>query len=155
MSDTKKALITGITGQAGSCLVEFLLSEGYEVHGIVQRSSSFNRSRIDDHYVDPHLPDARFYLHYGDLAVSGQLTEIIYKIKPDEICQLASRSHVRVSFDLSECTGDITALGTTRLLEAVRRSGIETKFYQASSSETLGSAFSPPSGGKIRGQVID
>lgn len=143
MADRKKALITGITGQDGSYLAEFLLSKGYEVHGIVRRSSSFNRSRIDHLYVDPHLPDARFFLHYGDLADSEQLTEIIYNIKPDEIYHLASQSHVRVSFDLSEYTGDITALGTTRLLEAVRRSGIETKFYQASSSEMFGSAPAP------------
>jgi GDPmannose 4,6-dehydratase len=142
MPDKKKALITGITGQDGSYLADFLLSKGYEVHGIVRRSSSFNRSRIDHLYVDPHLPDARFFLHYGDLADSEQLTEIIYNIKPDEIYHLASQSHVRVSFDLSEYTADITGLGTTRLLEAVRRSGIETKFYQASSSEMFGSA--PP-----------
>jgi GDPmannose 4,6-dehydratase len=143
MLDRKKALITGITGQDGSYLAEFLLSKAYEVHGIVRRSSSFNRSRIDHLYVDPHLPDARFFLHYGDLADSEQLTEIIYNIKPNEIYHLASQSHVRVSFDLSEYTGDITGLGTTRLLEAVRRSGIQTKFYQASSSEMFGSAPAP------------
>ena len=138
----KKALITGITGQDGSYLAEFLLSKGYEIHGIVRRSSSFNRSRIDHLYGDPHLPSTRLFLHYGDLSDSGQLTEIIYNIKPDEIYHLAAQSHVRVSFDLSEYTGDITGLGTTRLLEAVRRSGIATKFYQASSSEMFGSA--PP-----------
>ncbi len=143
MPDRKKALITGITGQDGSYLAEFLLSKGYEVHGIVRRSSSFNRSRIDHLYVDPHIPDARFFLHYGDLADSEQLTEIIYNIKPNEIYHLAAQSHVRVSFDLSEYTGDITGLGTTRLLEAVRRSGIQTKFYQASSSEMFGSAPAP------------
>ncbi len=142
MPGKKKALITGITGQDGSYLADFLLLKGYEVHGIVRRSSSFNRSRIDHLYVDPHLPDARFFLHYGDLADSEQLTEIIYNIKPDEIYHLASQSHVRVSFDLAEYTSDITGLGTTRLLEAVRRSGIETRFYQASSSEMFGSA--PP-----------
>jgi len=141
----KKALITGITGQDGSYLAEFLLSKGYEVHGIVRRSSSFNRSRIDHLYVDPHLPDARFFLHYGDLADSEQLTEVIYNIKPDEIYHLAAQSHVRVSFDLSEYTGDITGLGTTRLLEAVRRSGIHAKFYQASSSEMFGNAPAPQS----------
>jgi len=141
----KKALITGITGQDGSYLAEFLLSKGYEVHGIVRRSSSFNRSRIDHLYVDPHLSDARFFLHYGDLADSEQLTEVIYNIKPDEIYHLAAQSHVRVSFDLSEYTGDITGLGTTRLLEAVRRSGIQTKLYQASSSEMFGSASAPQS----------
>ena len=139
----KKALITGITGQDGSYLAELLLSKGYEVHGIVRRSSSFNRSRIDHLYVDPHLPDARFFLHYGDLADSEQLTEVIYNIKPEEIYHLAAQSHVRVSFDLSEYTGDITGLGTTRLLEAVRRSGTQTKFYQASSSEMFGSAPAP------------
>ena len=139
----KKALITGITGQDGSYLAELLLSKGYEVHGIVRRSSSFNRSRIDHLYVDPHLPDARFFLHYGDLADSEQLTEVIYNIKPEEIYHLAAQSHVRVSFDLSEYTGDITGLGTTRLLEAVRRSGTQTKLYQASSSEMFGSAPAP------------
>lgn len=145
MPNRKKALITGITGQDGSYLADFLLSKGYEVHGIVRRSSSFNRSRIDHLYVDPHLPDAQFFLHYGDLADSEQLTEIIYNIKPNEIYHLASQSHVRVSFDLSEYTGDITGLGTTRLLEAVRRSGIQTRFYQASSSEMFGSAPAPQS----------
>ena len=143
MSEMKKALITGITGQDGSYLAEFLLSKGYEVHGIVRRSSSFNRSRIDHLYGDPHLPSTRLFLHYGDLSDSSQLTEIIYNIKPGEIYHLAAQSHVRVSFDLSEYTGDITGLGTTRLLEAVRRSGIQTKFYQASSSEMFGSAPAP------------
>jgi GDPmannose 4,6-dehydratase len=138
----KRALITGVTGQDGSYLAEFLLAKGYEIHGIVRRSSTFNRSRIDHLYADPHLPDTRLFLHYGDLADSGQLTEIIYNIKPDEIYHLAAQSHVRVSFDLSEYTGDITGLGTTRLLEAVRRSGIKTKYYQASSSEMFGST--PP-----------
>ena len=138
----KRALITGITGQDGSYLAEFLLSKDYEIHGIVRRSSTFNRSRIDHLYKDPHMPETRLFLHYGDLADSGQLTEIIYNIKPDEIYHLAAQSHVRVSFDLSEYTGDITGLGTTRLLEAIRRSGISTKFYQASSSEMFGS--SPP-----------
>jgi GDPmannose 4,6-dehydratase len=139
----KTALITGITGQDGSYLAELLLSKGYGVHGIVRRSSSFNRTRIDHLYQDPHLPGTRLFLHYGDLSDSGQLTEIIYNIKPDEIYHLASQSHVRVSFDLSEYTGDITGLGTTRLLEAVRRSGIKTKFYQASSSEMFGGAPAP------------
>lgn len=143
MSDKKTALITGITGQDGSYLAEFLISKGYEVHGIVRRSSSFNRSRIDHLYGDPHLPSTQLFLHYGDLSDSGQLTEIIYNIKPDEIYHLAAQSHVRVSFDLSEYTGDITGLGTTRLLEAVRRSGIPTRFYQASSSEMYGSAPAP------------
>ena len=121
------------------------LPKGYEVHGIVRRSSSVNRTRIDHLRRDPHLPTTRLFLHYGDLADSGQLTEIIYNIKPDEIYNLASQSHVRISFDLSEYTGDITGLGTTRLLEAVRRSGIQTKFYQASSSEMFGNAPAPQS----------
>ena len=138
----KKALITGITGQDGSYLAEFLLHKRYEVHGIVRRSSTFNRERIDHLYRDPRLPNTRFLLHYGDLSDSGQLTDIIYNIKPDEIYHLGAQSHVRVSFDLPEYTGDVTALGTTRILEAVRRSGIKTKFYQASSSEMFGAA--PP-----------
>ncbi len=145
MSDKKKALITGITGQDGSYLAEFLLSKNYEVHGIVRRSSSVNRTRIDHLHRDPHLPTTRLFLHYGDLADSGQLTEIIYNIKPNEIYNLASQSHVRVSFDLSEYTGDITGLGTTRILEAVRRSGNKARFYQASSSEMFGDAPAPQS----------
>ena len=138
----KRALITGITGQDGSYLAEFLLHKGYEVHGLVRRSSSFNRSRIDHLYRDPHLNNTRFFLHYGDLSDSGQLTNLIYNIQPDEIYNLAAQSHVRVSFDLPEYTGDVTAIGVTRLLEAIRRSGIKTRFYQASSSEMFGSA--PP-----------
>jgi len=139
----KKALITGITGQDGSYLAEFLLFKGYEVHGIIRRSSTFNTGRIDYLYQDPHLPGARLFLHYGDLSDSSQLTNIIYNIKPEEIYHLAAQSHVRVSFDLPEYTGDITGLGTTRLLEAIRRSGIKTKFYQASSSEMFGDAPAP------------
>ncbi len=138
----KRALITGITGQDGSYLAEFLLHKGYEVHGIVRRSSSFNRSRIDHLYQDPHLPKTRFFLHYGDLADSEQISHLIYNIRPDEIYNLAAQSHVRVSFDLPEYTSNITALGTTRLLEALRRSGNKAKFYQASSSEMFGAA--PP-----------
>lgn len=138
----KKALITGITGQDGSYLAEFLLSKGYEVHGLIRRASTFNTQRIDHIYIDPHLPEARLFLHYGDLSDSGQLVHIIYNIQPDEIYHLGAQSHVRVSFDMPEYTGDITALGTTRLLEAVRRSGIKTRFYQASSSEMFGA--SPP-----------
>jgi len=138
----KKALITGITGQDGSYLAEFLLSKGYEVHGLIRRSSTFNTSRIDHLYQDPHDPNARLFLHYGDLSDSGQITNLIYNIQPDEIYHLAAQSHVRVSFDMPEFTGDITGLGTTRLLETVRRSGIKTKFYQASSSEMFGDA--PP-----------
>jgi len=139
----KKALITGITGQDGSYLAEFLLSKGYEVHGIIRRASTFNTSRIDHIYKDPHLRGVRLHLHYGDLSDSGQLTNLIYNIKPDEIYHLGAQSHVRVSFDIPEYTGDITGLGTTRILEAVRRSGIKCKFYQASSSEMYGDAPAP------------
>ncbi|RMG60460.1 MAG: GDP-mannose 4,6-dehydratase [Deltaproteobacteria bacterium] len=139
---TKRALITGITGQDGSYLAEFLLSKGYEVHGIIRRASTFNTSRIESIYVDPHTPGARLFLHYGDLGDSGQLDNLIYNIQPDEIYHLGAQSHVRVSFDIPEYTGNITGLGTTRILEAIRRSGIRTKFYQASSSEMFGAA--PP-----------
>jgi GDPmannose 4,6-dehydratase len=138
----KKALITGITGQDGSYLAEFLLGKGYEVHGLIRRSSTFNTERIDHLYKDFHDPDARLFLHYGDLSVSGHLTDLLYSLKPDEIYNLGAQSHVRVSFDMPEYTGDITGLGTLRLLEAVRKTGIKTKFYQASSSEMFGSA--PP-----------
>jgi GDPmannose 4,6-dehydratase len=138
----KKALITGITGQDGSYLAEFLLSKNYEVHGIIRRASTFNTSRIDHIFVDKHDPKAKLFLHYGDLSDAGQLTNTIYNIKPDEIYHLGAQSHVRISFDMPEYTGDITGLGTTRLLEAIRRSGIKTKFYQASSSEMFGA--SPP-----------
>jgi GDPmannose 4,6-dehydratase len=139
----KVALITGITGQDGAYLAEFLLSKGYEVHGIIRRASTFNTGRIDHVFVDKHDPKARLFLHYGDLADAGQLTNLVYNIRPAEIYHLGAQSHVRVSFDMPEYTGDITALGTTRLLEAVRRSGIKTKFYQASSSEMFG-ATAPP-----------
>lgn len=139
----KKALITGITGQDGSYLAEFLLYKGYEVHGIIRRSSTFNTNRIDHLYQDPHLSDVKLFLHYGDLSDSGQLTNIVYNIKPNEIYHLGAQSHVRVSFDLPEYTGDITGLGTTRILEAIRRSEIKTKFYQASSSEMFGDALAP------------
>lgn len=138
----KRALITGVTGQDGSYLAEFLLSKGYEVHGLIRRSSTFNTGRIDHIYADPHLPGAKLFLHFGDLSDSGQLASIIYNLRPDEIYHLGAQSHVRVSFDMPEYTGDITALGTTRLLEAIRRSGIQTKYYQASSSELFGA--SPP-----------
>ena len=139
---TKKALITGITGQDGSYLSELLLSKGYEVHGLIRRASTFNTKRIDHLYIDPHVSNARLLLHYGDMSDGGQLTNIIYNIQPDEVYNLAAQSHVRVSFDMPEYTGDITAIGTTRLLEAIRRSGIKTRFYQASSSEMFGST--PP-----------
>ena len=132
-----RALITGITGQDGSYLAEFLLSKGYEVHGIIRRASTFNTSRIDHIYQDPHEPDVRLFLHYGDLSNSEQLANLIYNIRPDEIYHLGAQSHVRVSFDMPEYTGDVTGLGTTRILEAIRRSGIKTRFYQASSSETV------------------
>jgi len=138
----KVALITGITGQDGAYLAEFLLKKGYIVHGIKRRCSLFNTERIDHLYQDPHNPNARLFLHYGDLSDSGQITNLIYNIQPDEIYHLAAQSHVRVSFDMPEFTGDITGLGTIRLLETVRRSGIKTKFYQASSSEMFGDA--PP-----------
>jgi GDPmannose 4,6-dehydratase len=138
----KRALITGITGQDGSYLAEFLLSKGYEVHGLIRRASTFNTGRIDHIYADPHIPEARLLLHYGDLSDSGQLADLIYNIQPVEVYHLGAQSHVRVSFDMAEYTGNITALGTTRLLEAIRRSGINTEFYQASSSEMFGA--SPP-----------
>lgn len=137
-----RALITGVTGQDGSYLAELLLHEGYEVHGLIRRSSSFNTGRVSHIFTDPHTPGAKFFLHYGDLSDSGVLGHLIYNIKPDEIYHLAAQSHVRVSFDMPEYTGDITALGTTRLLEAIRRSEIKTRFYQASSSEMFGA--SPP-----------
>jgi len=138
----KKVLITGITGQDGSYLAELLLSKGYEVHGIIRRASTFNTARIDHIYVDPHEPGAKFFLHYGDLSDSEQISDIVYNIKPNEIYHLGAQSHVRVSFDIPEYTGNVTALGTTRILEAIRRSGNNVKFYQASSSEMFGN--SPP-----------
>jgi GDPmannose 4,6-dehydratase len=139
----KRAFITGITGQDGSYLAELLLSKGYEVHGLIRRASTFNTGRIDHVYTDPHTKGAHLFLHYGDLSDAGPLTNIIYNIKPDEVYNLAAQSHVRVSFDMPEYTGDIVALGTTRLLESIHRSGIKTKFYQASSSEMFGAAKPP------------
>ena len=139
----KKALITGITGQDGSYLAEFLLSKKYEVHGIIRRASSFNTSRIDHIYVDPHKPSAQLFLHYGDLSDSEQISNIVYNIKPDEVYHLGAQSHVRVSFDMPEYTGNVTGLGTIRILEAIRRSGNNIRFYQASSSEMFG-ASKPP-----------
>jgi len=139
----KRALITGITGQDGSYLAEFLLDKGYEVHGIMRRASTFNTDRVDHIYVDPHQAGARFFLHYGDLSDSGQVSNLVYNIRPDEIYHLGAQSHVRVSFDIPEYTGDVTGLGTTRLLEAVRRSGVDARFYQASSSEMFGNAPAP------------
>jgi GDPmannose 4,6-dehydratase len=139
----KKAFITGITGQDGSYLVELLLAKGYEVHGLIRRSSTFSTSRIDHLYVDPHQAGTRMFLHYGDLSDSSQLTNLIYSAQPEEIYHLGAQSHVRVSFEIPEYTGDITGLGTTRILDAVRRSGVKARFYQASSSEMFGGA-SPP-----------
>ena len=134
----KKALITGITGQDGSYLAELLLEKGYEVHGIIRRSSSFNTERIDHLYQDTHVHGAKLFLHYGDLADSSSVSRLIEKIQPDEIYNLGAQSHVRVSFDVPEYTGDVDGLGTLRILDAIKESGIKTKFYQASSSELYG-----------------
>jgi GDPmannose 4,6-dehydratase len=141
----KKALITGITGQDGSYLAELLLAKGYEVHGMIRRASTFNTRRIDHIYHDPHNNGKKvdLYLHYGDVSSSETLVDIIYNIHPDEIFHLAAQSHVRVSFDMPEYTADVTGLGTIRILEAVRKSGIKTHFYQASSSEMFGGAKPP------------
>lgn len=141
----KKALITGITGQDGSYLAELLLSEGYEVHGIIRRASTFNTRRIDHIYHDPHSngEKVKLNLHYGDISQSESLIDVIYNIRPDEIYNLAAQSHVRVSFDMPEYTGDVTGLGTIRILEAIRKSGVTSRFYQASSSELYGSATPP------------
>ncbi len=141
----KRALITGITGQDGSYLAEFRLARGYEVHGIIRRASTFNTRRLDHIYEDPHSPNLSLFLLYGDLTVGEQLTNVIYNIHPDEIYHLGAQSHVKVSFDIPEYTADCTALSTTRLLEAIRRSGIKTRFYQASSSEMFGNAPAPQS----------
>ena len=134
----KKALITGITGQDGSYLAEFLLDKGYEVHGIIRRASTFNTRRIEHLYKDPHRPDVRLLLHYGDITDSSNLVKLLYRIQPDEIYHLGAQSHVRVSFDMPEYTGDVTGLGTVRILEAMREVGVEARFYQASSSEMYG-----------------
>jgi GDPmannose 4,6-dehydratase len=136
----KKALITGITGQDGSYLAELLLNKGYEVHGIVRRASTFNTARIDHIYQDPHFDKARLFLHYGDLADSVQMVKLLYDLKPDEIYNLGAQSHVRVSFDIPEYTGDVDGLGALRILEAIREAGLVNKvrFYQASSSEMFG-----------------
>ena len=143
MDNKKIALITGITGQDGSYLSEFLLDKGYMVYGLIRRSSSFNTDRIDHLYQDPHEKDVKLKLVYGDLNDASSLNQIIKTIKPDEIYNLGAQSHVRVSFDIPEYTAEVTALGTTRLLEAIRESGIKTKFYQASSSEMYGNAPAP------------
>jgi len=134
----KVALITGITGQDGSYLAELLLEKGYEVHGLVRRASTFNTGRIDHLFKDPHSNDVKLFLHRGDVADSSSISRLIEKIKPDEIYHLAAQSHVRESFDIPEYTGDVTGLGTLRLLDAIRESGVKTKFYQASSSEMFG-----------------
>jgi GDPmannose 4,6-dehydratase len=139
----KRALITGITGQDGSYLTELLLSKGYEVHGIIRRSSTFNTGRIDHLYQDPHDPEQRLVLHYGDLTDSSRLVTLIEKVRPDEVYHLAAQSHVRVSFDEPEYTGNTTGVGTARLLEAIRMVGVDTRYYQASSSEMFG-ASAPP-----------
>ncbi len=141
----KRALITGITGQDGSYLAELLLFKGYEVHGIIRRASTFNTQRIDHIYQDPNEPNARLLLHYGDLSSTEWILNLIYSLAPDEVYHLAAQSHVKVSFEIPEYTGDITGVGTTRLLEAIRRSGVKTKFYQASSSEMYGDAPPPQS----------
>lgn len=135
---SKIALITGITGQDGSYLAELLLEKGYEVHGIIRRSSSFNTDRIDHLYRDPHLSGVRLFLHYGDVSDSTGINRVLRKIKPDEIYHLGAQSHVRVSFDTPEYTADVTGLGTIRLLDAIVDTGIKTRFYQASSSEMYG-----------------
>ena len=140
---SKRALITGITGQDGSYLAELLLSKGYEVHGLIRRASTFNTSRIDHLYVDSHDPNAKLFLHYGDLSDGARLVTLLAQINPDEVYNLAAQSHVRVSFDEPEHTADTTGTGTVRLLEAVRMSGIKPRFYQASSSELYG-ATPPP-----------
>jgi len=134
----KKALITGITGQDGSYLAELLLAKGYEIHGIIRRASTFNTERIDHLYQDPHINDVQLFLHYSDIADSTSLIKLLYRIQPDEIYHLAAQSHVRVSFDIPEYTGDVTGLGTLRILEAIRETGVKAKFYQASSSEMYG-----------------
>jgi GDPmannose 4,6-dehydratase len=138
----KRALITGITGQDGSYLAEFLLSKDYEVHGLIRRASTFNTERISHLYQDPHTPQAHLFLHYGDLSNMEQITNLVYNLEPAEIYHLGAQSHVRVSFDMPEYTGDVTGLGTTRILEAIRRSGSKAHYYQASSSEMFGA--SPP-----------
>src|SRR5271155_1601835 len=141
----KRALITGITGQDGSYLAELLLSKGYEVHGIIRRASTFNTKRIDHIYQDPNEASTRLFLHHGDLSSTEWVLNLVYSFAPDELYHLAAQSHVRVSFDMPEYTGDITGLGTMRLLEAIRRAGCKTRFYQASSSEMFGSAKPPQS----------
>lgn len=140
----KKALITGITGQDGSYLAEFLLSKGYFVHGVIRRASTFNTGRIEHIYQDPHIKSPRLFLHYGDLTDSSNISRLIEEINPDEIYNLGAQSHVRVSFDIPEYTSNATGLGTIRILDAIKRIGIKTKFYQASSSEMFGKVLETP-----------
>jgi GDPmannose 4,6-dehydratase len=140
----KKALITGITGQDGSYLADLLLEKGYEVHGIIRRSSSFNTARLEHIYQDPHVEDRRLFLHYGDLSDGSNINRILEKVKPDEIYNLGAQSHVRTSFDLPVYTGDVDALGTLRLLDAIRDTGLKVKFYQAGSSEMFGKVMETP-----------
>ncbi|WP_018350815.1 GDP-mannose 4,6-dehydratase [Longispora albida] len=145
MSGQKTALITGISGQDGSYLAELLLGKGYEVHGIIRRSSSINTSRLDDIYQDPHASHRRLFLHYGDTTDASMLANIVRETQPDEVYNLAAQSHVKVSFEIPDYTGDVTGLGTIRLLEAIRAAGISTRFYQASTSELYGSTPPPQS----------
>jgi GDPmannose 4,6-dehydratase len=145
----KKALITGITGQDGSYLTEFLLKKGYEVHGIIRRSSSFNTARILHIFQDPHEKDPRLILHYGDLQDSNALIRILIEYEPDEVYHLAAQSHVRVSFDLPEYTAEVGAIGTLRVLEAIRYSGLPIRFYHAASSEMYGDVLEAPQNGRL------
>ncbi|AJE03708.1 GDP-mannose 4,6-dehydratase [Geobacter pickeringii] len=140
----KRALITGISGQDGSYLADLLLAKGYEVHGVIRRSSSFNTGRIDHLYRDPHEPNVRIFLHYGDLNDASSINRVLREVRPDEIYNLGAQSHVRVSFDVPEYTGEIDALGTVRILEGIRETGLNTKFYQASSSELYGKVVETP-----------
>lgn len=140
----KRALITGITGQDGSYLADLLVEKGYEVHGIIRRASTFNTSRIDHLYADPHINGVRLFLHYGDLADSVNLVKLLYDLKPEEIYHLGAQSHVRVSFDIPEYTADVTGVSTIRILEAIRETGVHSRFYQASSSEMYGKAQQVP-----------
>lgn len=141
----KKALVTGITGQDGSYLAELLLEKGYEVHGIIRRSSTFNTSRIDHLYEDPHINGVRMHLHYGDIADASHISALIHDLRPEEVYHLAAQSHVRVSFDIPEYTGDVVGMGTVRILEAIRKAGLtDTRFYQASSSEMFGKVKETP-----------
>ena len=142
---SKRALITGITGQDGSYLAELLLAKGYQVHGLIRRASTFNTTRIDHLYRDPHDPEARLFLHYGDLSDGARLVTLLNEIQPNEVYNLAAQSHVRVSFDEPEHTGNTTGLGAMRLLEAVRMTGLDCRYYQASSSEMFGASAPPQS----------